>query len=143
MSQQPLPFPNRPAPANQAPQYAPNGQLQQGPPAGPVLVTPYNHSLLVPAPAPPTLHQTVPINGAFLSDPDLIKEQEMPCVAQCPHCKYTGVTVVGFGMNFCITIIALILCFVFIGVFIIPLARERTHNCSRCMGEIARKKKCC
>ena len=136
--------------SNQVPQYVPQTQLQQqgysqqGPARYPVLVTPFNHSSIGSAPGLPVTVSSFPMNMQTMIDPDQIKELKFPCMVQCPHCRYTGLTMIIRKPNICLLILGFFLIpLFFIGLPIMWLALERTHICTRCFGEIARKKACC
>lgn len=136
-----------------APQgFRPQGFAPQGPPAPQGYGYPGQQgppgTVMGPAgyPVPATVSfgsfpsQAIPI----MSDPDKIKEMGAPCMAQCPHCRYTGLTMVVTRYNTFLLILGLLTIFSIIGIFIIMFwAPERTHVCTRCDGEVARKKKCC
>lgn len=107
---------------------APAGHQPYGPGQGPA----FNGS----APFPSYPNSMVPV----MSDLEKIKNMEYPCMAQCPHCRYVGMTIVDNKFD---------MCYLILGIFTLPLgiliiiylASLRVHICTRCNGEITRKRR--
>ena len=92
----------------------------------------------------PGAYAAYPVNLPIFSDPEIIKEQTISCLARCPQCNHIGYTLVVNKINICLLILGIIFISVyFLGLILIFLSFERTHTCARCSAEIARKKNLC